>query len=71
MKKAVLIVGGDPSPARKETEQSPCMKETLLPDACGNVERGGEVNEKERGIERENGLFPFVLFSNLPFAHLP
>ena len=47
------------------------MKETLLPDACGTVERGGEVNEKERGMERENGLFPFVLFSNLPFVHLP
>ena len=47
-----------------------CMKETLLADACGTVERGGE-GMKMRGMERENGLFPFMLFSNSPFAHLP
>ena len=52
-------------------ELTSCIKDTLLPDACGTVKRGGEVNEKEGGMERENGLFPFVLFSNSPFAHLP
>ena len=52
-------------------ELTSCMKDTLLPGACGTVKRGGEVNEKEGGMERENGLFPFFLFSNSPFAHLP
>ena len=50
-------------------ELTSCMKDTLLPDACGTVKSGGEVNEKEGGMERENGPFPFVLFSNSPFAH--